>query len=250
MNILVAGGTGFLGSEVVKLLEKEGHKVIIHNRKHKAVPTRADVIINCVGILKENVYTFQETHVDFTEWLLKLGKKLRIQQFVHISALGAKLDGTPYQTSKRKAELMIESSGVPYAIIRPSMIFGKKDKSINMFRKICQTGFYPLLANGTVQPVAVETVANVAVAAANRRIRNRTVEVGGPEIFTYASLAKRIHPGVHVVHVPCLLRWLMTLFAVIIPPLPTEDMIDMMREENTTTDSIVKKLKIRNPKLH
>ena len=84
-------------------------------------------------------------------------------------------------------------SGLPFAIVRPSMLFGPGDQGINMFRAIARTGFLPLFANGTVQPVNAETVAALIVAAADCRVRDRVVEAGGPEIMTYRELADRVH---------------------------------------------------------
>jgi len=153
LTILVAGGTGFVGSKVVELLRKDGHETIIYHRGQRAVPTHADIIINCVGIIREDGETFKEAHVDLVRWLVRLGRKLRVRQFVHVSALGVEHERTAYQRSKLHAERIIQSSGLPYAIIRPSMIFGDRDRSVNLFRKMCRTGFFPVLAKGTVQPI-------------------------------------------------------------------------------------------------
>jgi len=247
--ILVAGGTGFLGSAVVRRLESRGHKVVISSRKQRSVPTHADVIVNCAGIIREDRSTFEDVHVNLTKWLVGLGKKLKVRQFVQVSALGADLAGTPYQRTKAVGEKIVRESELPYVILRPSMIFGAGDKSINRFRAIARTGFFPVLAQGTVQPVSVETVADVIVAAVEKRIRNRTVEVGGPEVFTYAQLAQRIHPGVRTFWMPRCGTWLLTKLGVVFISLPTADMVKMMRLRNETQDVVVQKLGVKNPRL-
>lgn len=249
MIVLVAGGTGFLGRRVVHFLKENGHEVIKYHRSHRAVPTYADVIINCVGIIREGNQTFEEAHVDVTQFLVQLGKKLQVSQFVQVSAIGADMHGTQYQRTKARAEKIVENSRLNYAIIRPSIVFGPDDKSINRFRKIASTGFFPLLANGRVQPVHVDTVAKVIVAAANRRIRNRTAEVGGPEVLTYAQLADRIHPGVTIARLPSWAVSVISFFGTFIPALPTRNMVRMMRQDNVTKDRTVKRLRIDNPKL-
>jgi NADH dehydrogenase len=248
--VLVAGGTGFLGREVVTLLEREGHRVIVSGRKVRAVPTHADVIINCVGIIRESgEQMFQRAHVEHTQWLLRLGKKLHVRQFVHVSAIGAAPKGTAYQRSKWAAEQAVIASGLPYAIIRPSMIFGAGDKSVNTLRKLCRTGFFPLLADGTVQPVSVSTVARVIAAATDKRIRNRIVEVGGPEVMTYRELADRIHGGVIVVRIPRPIVGIITFFGDYLSAFPTTEMVTMLAEPNTTNDKTIDRLGIKNPKL-
>ena len=247
--VLVAGGTGFVGKRIVDMLEKQGHRVIVSSRSVRSVPTHADIIINIVGIIREDGQTYQDAHVEFTKWMLRLGKKLNVRQFVQMSAIGANVEGTPYQRSKALAEILVKESGLPYAIIRPSMIFGPEDRSINTFRGIARTGAYPIFAQGTVQPVHVDTVAQVFLAAADRRIRNRIVEVGGPEVFSYAQLADRIHPGVACFRMPRPLISVLTFFANWIRSLPTEEQIVMLGQANVTKDRTVDRLGIKNPKL-
>lgn len=249
MIVLVAGGTGFLGKRVVHFLRKEGHETIVYHRSRRAVPTYVDAIVNCVGIIREGNQSFEEAHVDVTRFLVGLGKKLKVRQFVQVSAIGASLEGTPYQRTKARAERIVAQSGLPYAIIRPSIMFGPGDRSISRFRKIARTGFFPLLANGTVQPVHVDTVARTVVAALNRRVRNRAAEVAGPEVFTYAELADRLHPGVNVVRLPRWMVRLITMLGSFIPFFPTAEMVEMMRQDNTTNDRLVKRLKLENPKV-
>lgn len=249
LTILVAGGTGFVGRKVVELLRKDGHDVIIYHRSQRAVPTHADAIINCVGIIREDHERFKEAHVDLARWLVRLGKKLKVRQFVQVSALGVQYEATAYQRTKLQAEHIVQTSGLPYVIIRPSLIFGRDDRSINLFRKVCRTGFFPLFAKGTVQPVSVDTVAQMIVAASYSRLRDRIVEVGGPEVMTYAQLADRIHPGVRVFTLP---RWIarsLAVIAVVFRALPTREQIVMLGQENSTKDRTVDRLRIANPKL-
>jgi uncharacterized protein YbjT (DUF2867 family) len=247
--ILVAGGTGFVGRSVVKALERRGHKVIVHSRSLKAVPTYADVIINLVGIIREDEQSYEDAHINTTKWLVGLGKKLKVQQFVQMSAIGANVEGTPYQKSKAKAEKIVIDSGLPYVIIRPSLIFGPQDKSINAFRGIARTGFFPILTKGTVQPVHVDTVSAMFVAAAERRMKNRTIELGGPEIFTLGQLADRIHPGVRTFPAGFLAP-VASFLGNFFTSMPTAEQVKMLRSANTTKDQTVNKLKIKNPRLH
>lgn len=252
MIVLVAGGTGMLGRRVVERLTKRGDHVVVYHRGTRNVPTQADAIVNCIGIIRESGHqTFRESHVEVTKWLVGLGKKLKVQQFVQVSALGVDAKTTPYQRTKWEAEELVRKSRLPYAIIRPSMLFSSDDKSVNTFRAICRTGFFPVLADGRVQPVSADTVADLIVAALDRRIRDRTAEVGGPEVFTYAELADRIHPGVRAFRMP---RWIvrtMTWFGSWLPltVFPTKDMVKMLRQDSVTKDKTVERLGIRNPRL-
>jgi NADH dehydrogenase len=249
MVVLVAGGTGFVGKHIVKLLERRGHKVIVHSRSQKLLPTYADVIINLVGIIREDEQTFKEAHVDFTKWLVRVGRKLKVRQFVQMSAIGAASTGTQYQITKHQTEEIVRSSGLQYAIVRPSFIFGPEDASINRFRAIARTGFFPILANGRAQPVHVDTVAQVIIAAAEGRVRNRAVEVGGPEVFTYKQLLDRVHPGVRTFRLPRFVVRFIAFFGEWFTFLPTREQVVMMSQDSITKDSTVERWGIRNPRL-
>lgn len=248
MIVLVAGGTGFVGSSVVKILQENGHETIVYHRKFRAVPTHVDAIVNCVGIIKERHQTFREAHVDITKWLVGLGKKLNVKKFVQISALGADVHGVSYQRTKAQAEKIVRESMLPYVILRPSMIFGKGDKSINTFRRIAQTGFFPVLSHAKVQPVHVNIVANVVLASLTGKLHSTTVEVAGPEVLTYEEIADRIHPGVITFTVPDVFVDALTLFSWI-PSVPTKDMVRMLRQDNVATTNVVSTLKLKNQKL-
>ena len=249
MTILVAGGTGFVGRHIVALLKKNGHDVIIYHRGLRSVPTHADMIVNCIGIIREERETFHEAHIDLSKWLVRLGKKLKVRHFVQISAIGVEHETTAYQRTKAAAERIVKSSGLSYTIIRPSMIFGEEDKSINQFRKICRTGFFPLFGNGKVQPVHVNVVAQVALAAVDGKLNKRTVEVAGPEVFTYKELAQRLHPGVHTFKLPGAVSRTIVASSGLFTFLPTKEMVTMLRQDNTTQDRIVEKLGINNIRL-
>jgi NADH dehydrogenase len=246
MTILVAGGTGFVGRHIVSLLKKNGYNVIVYHRGLRSVPTHADMIVNCIGIIREERETFHEAHIDVAKWLTRLGKKLRVKHFVQISAIGVEHESTSYQRTKAAAERIVKSGGLSYTIIRPSIIFGNEDKSINQFRKICRTGFFPLFGNGKVQPVHVDVVAQVAVAAVQGKLNKKTVEVAGPEVFTYAELAERLHPGVRTMKLSRATAKILTSTSGVFTFLPTKDMVTMLRQDNTTRDKTVEKLGIKN----
>ncbi len=249
MTILVAGGTGFVGRHIVALLKKNGHDVIIYHRGLRSVPTHADMIVNCIGIIREESETFHEAHIDLAKWLVRLGKKLKVSHFVQISAIGVEHETTAYQRTKAAAERIVKTSGLSYTIIRPSMIFGEEDKSINQFRKVCRTGFFPLFGNGKVQPVHVDVVAQVVLAATQGKLNKRTIELGGPDVFTYRELAERIHPGVHAFKLPRVVSRLFIASSGVLTSLPTKEMVTMLRQDNTTQDKTIHKLGIKNTRL-
>ncbi len=246
LTILVAGGTGFVGRRIVDLLAKKGHDVIIYHRNYRAVPTHADMIINCVGIIREGTETFHEAHIDLTTWLVRLGKKLKVEHFVQISAIGVEKQTTAYQRTKAASERVVQKSGLNYTIVRPSLIFGSEDKSINSFRAICRTGFFPVMSKAKVQPVDVDVLSQVVYSAVEGKLNNKIVEVAGPEVFTYGELAQRLHPGVRLIKMPRSVSSSLTVFSSVFKTLPTKEMLIMLRQDNVATNNIVDKLAIKN----
>jgi NADH dehydrogenase len=114
----------------------------------------------------------------------------------------------PYYRGKALQEQALIDSGVPYSIVRPTLVFGREDILVNnigwLIRKfpvfpICGSGGYK------VQPVFVEDLARIAVASAGEP-GNIILDAIGPETFTFEDLvrliAARIKPGVALVHIP------------------------------------------------
>lgn len=126
--------------------------------------------------------------------IVDAAKKTGVHQIVYISALGvARGDNIPAfhaaHLAKREAENILKKSGIVYTILRPSGYFFD-------FRELLAAavaGRYHVVDEGLakVQPVHHEDMADMLVASVNnKKAENKTVAVGGPEIFTYGGLAK------------------------------------------------------------
>ncbi|MDQ7055945.1 MAG: NAD-dependent epimerase/dehydratase family protein [Persephonella sp.] len=107
MKILITGGTGFVGRHIVEDLERE-HHLIIPTRKVSGIQLssdiefipfskeldymvkqiRPDIVVNCLGILKEEGDdTFERVHVQYVEKLIKGAKDVGLKKFIHISCV-------------------------------------------------------------------------------------------------------------------------------------------------------------------
>lgn len=147
------------------------------------------------------------TAVANTAKLIDAAKEAGVKRFVHISITNASDDSDlPYFKGKGMVENILIGSGLSYAIIRPSVLFGAGDVLINnvawMLRRfplfvIPGTGDYCL------QPVFVEDVAEIAVGAA-RHEKNLIIDAAGPEVFTFEQLVRlialKIKSGSKIVH--------------------------------------------------
>jgi uncharacterized protein YbjT (DUF2867 family) len=163
--------------------------------------------------------TFRQA-VRNTVTLFDCAKKAGIEKIVHISVTHAS-DETdlPYYKGKALQERVLVDSGVPFSIVRPTLVFGREDILINniawLIRKF---PVFPIFGSGRymVQPVYVEDLAAIAVAIA-RVQESDTIDAIGPEKFTFKDLvqliASKIKPSVRLVHVP---PWLGIAFGRII----------------------------------
>jgi nucleoside-diphosphate-sugar epimerase len=96
----------------------------------------------------------------------------------------------------RVAEQLVFDSGIPYTVLRPSLLFGEGDEFMNALAGLIRTTpLVPVLGNGKneFQPVLVEDVARCVVNAIDTpRLQNRRVEIGGPQRLTYDQIVDEV----------------------------------------------------------
>ncbi|HHT9109720.1 MAG TPA: SDR family oxidoreductase [Candidatus Brocadiaceae bacterium] len=157
--------------------------------------------------------------VDNTQILIHAAREAGIQKIVHISITNASEKSPfPYFKGKGILEKAIINSGLSYAIIRPTVLFGHEDILINNITwflrhlpvfAIMGTGDYRL------QPVFVEDVAEIAINAAHRK-ENVILDAVGPEIYTYNELIKLISDKVQnkarIIHLQPRLAFILSKF--------------------------------------
>ncbi len=150
--------------------------------------------------------TFQRAVLD-TITLFECAKKAGVEKIVHISVTNASLESRlPYYRGKALQERALIDSGVSYAIVRPTLVFGNEDILVNniawLIRKF---PVFPIFGDGgyKLQPVYVGDVAAIAVACA-RDQESVVLDVIGPEAFTFEEFVRlvsaKIKPGANLVH--------------------------------------------------
>jgi NADH dehydrogenase len=238
---LVAGGTGFLGSAIVRALVRAGQTVSVLSRRARsgnadpeAIDHRVgdvtrpaslgaalegvDQVIQCVqfpGFPVEDVSagrTFLDVDAKGTMALVRAATEAGARKFVYLSGVGADRASTrSWYRAKGLAEQAVAESGLAYAIVRPSWVYGPGDVSLNRFVRLIRSvpGPFPQLGEGDqkINPVYISDVARlVADIAGGSTGDGATIEIGGPAVLTMDGILRIVMRVVErqkpIIHVP------------------------------------------------
>jgi len=270
-EVLVTGGTGFVGTHVCRALIARRFlpRLLVRVGSEGKIPedirnacrvTLGDAtdreaveyaaqgtmaIVHLVGIIREfpeREVTFDRLHVAATRNAVDAARRWEIPRFLHMSALGARPGGpTGYFDSKGRAEEYVRHSGLSWTIFRPSVIFGPGDRFLNELAAILRKApFLPVPGDGTyrLQPVFIGDVAKgFADALLKPGTGGRVFEAGGPERFSYNELLDMVAASVgrraRKVHVPLSLLRSMVRRMERFRRFPlTTDQLEMLLAEN------------------
>lgn len=272
-NILVLGGSGFVGSHVCEKLARLQWRVTVPSRragnaKHlqmlpllrveeadvhdQAALTRLvaghDAVVNLIAILHGNEAAFQRAHVDLPTRLAQACAATGVTRLVHVSALGAAATApSMYQRSKAAGEAVLRASGLDVTVLRPSVIFGAHDRFLNLFARL--QSVFPVLplagAHTRFQPVWVDDVARALLHCLQHpETVGQTIECAGPDVLSLADLVRLA--GRHgsrerpVLALPLALGRLQAGLMELAPgePLMSRDNVDSMRVDNVATGTL------------
>jgi len=222
MNILLTGGSGFIGSHLLRRLHAEGHRMVacVRNprrakRSFEAAEYIAcdfsrdtencdwqprlidiDVVINAVGIIRETRrQRFDALHRDAPSALFRAASQCGVRKVVQISALGAD-DGaeSEYHLTKRAADDVLSSLDLDWTVLRPSIVYGSGAKSTAFFRALGELPITPLVGQGEqpVQPIHIDDLTEVVVQCLEgEKLKCRHLDLVGPEPITMRALLQK-----------------------------------------------------------
>jgi NADH dehydrogenase len=138
--------------------------------------------------------TFDEA-VANSRALIRAAREAGVRKIVHLSIANPSLDSQlPYYSGKALVEKAIMDSGLSYAILRPTVIFGIEDILVNniaWFARHFPVFAIPGSGRYQVQPIFVEDLADLAINSA-RQENNLVLDAVGPEVFAFEDLVQRI----------------------------------------------------------
>lgn len=225
MQVLVTGGTGFVGRAVLAALAETPHRARVLVRRPESPRARdlatrwrveiaagevldpaslraamsgCEAVIHLVGIISEvGRNTFENAHTRATQNVVEAARAAGVTRLVHMSALGTRPGAVSrYHQTKWAAEEAVRASGLAWTIFRPSLIYGPGDQFTNLFARLARwSPVLPVMGPGRarLQPVAVEAVARAFVRALTEPAAvGRTFDLCGPEPLTFDEVLDAI----------------------------------------------------------
>jgi uncharacterized protein YbjT (DUF2867 family) len=277
MTILVTGGAGFVGNNIIDKLVAKGHTVraMVHSVEKaqkrlgkyggKVEIVQGDVtkraslsplmdgvtaIIHTVAIsMEKGTQTYDEVNYQGTVNMVDAATDAGVSRFINISQNGADSKSPyPFLRSKGKAQDYVAASQLQWAALRPSAIFGEQDEFFNTFARLVHLTplVFPLIGGGKAvfQPVSVLDVAEAAVRSLeNDSTIGKNLGLGGPEVLTMGEIEKRVIEalGTSRMMIPApvwLLRPIVFIMEHTLPGTPVSStLLDLLAVPNTVPDN-------------
>lgn len=251
MNILITGGTGFIGNALVRSLKNKKKYNILIATRNKSNEKRfcqcnlldLDSIIN---VTKGNDLVIHlafsknyPENIKIAENLVRASKKSEVKKIILISSMSAKRkhpDG--YGKTKQKVEKIVKESGLNYTILRPSIIYGEGSTSfdfiIQNIRKVPL--FVPIIGTGKykISPVHInDVVKGILNCISNKKTNNKEYDLPGGEEIYFVDLINVLKKELKInkknIHVPI---WGCNLVAAIAPKLISKENIKNLTEDS------------------
>ena len=271
MNVLVVGGSGFIGTNLSRELSDRGHDVTVLSRdpSGEGLPAGVDTVSGDVTAYDSIEGAFEgmdavvylvalsplfkpkggnekhfEIHTEGARHVVQAAEEHGVDRLVHMSALGADPDGpTAYIQAKGQAEDIVTASELDWVIFRPSVVFGEGGEFVSFTKKLTPPGLAPLPGGGkktNFQPIWVgDLVPMLADAVEADDHVGETYEVGGPEVLSLREIAKMVRGSV-ILPVPMGLAGVGLKVAGSLPGFPMGgDQYRSLKFDNTTSDNDV-----------
>jgi uncharacterized protein YbjT (DUF2867 family) len=197
MKIVVFGGTGLIGSQVVNLLQKEGHEAIAQSPSTGVntvtgegladAVAGADVVVdltNSPSFAPDDVMEFFQKS---TGNMVAAEKAAGVGHHVALSVVGS--DRSPdssYLPAKVAQEKLIRESGVPYTVVRATQFF----EFLGAIADSATDGDTVRIAPVAFQPMASADVARAVADAAVAPPVNGAIETAGPERLRFDEVIR------------------------------------------------------------
>ena len=274
-NCLIFGGSGQIGSFLIRKLTKNNIRVtvvtrnihqkglkiktqanagyidiveanIFDEKKIEKLFTKADYCINLIGILyeKRKGNTFKNIHTIFPTLVAKLCKKYNLEHFIHISALGInEAKDSNYAISKLAGEKNILENFSRSTILRPSIVFSNSDNFSTQFMTLLsRLPIFPLYYSGKTKfmPIHCSDLTNIIYYVISKGPDTQIIECVGPETLSFKEILKILLNLINkkrlLIPFPLAIAKLSAKFFQLLPkPLITEDQLKLLKYDNISS---------------
>jgi uncharacterized protein YbjT (DUF2867 family) len=185
-TLAVTGGTGFVGSHLLRLALAEGYDVRALTRGWKPpeddiawvdgaldrpetllkLAQEADAIVHVAGAINARDRAgFESVNIAGTAAMVDAARKAGVRRFVHISSLAAREPGlSDYGWSKARSERLVAASGLDWTIVRPPAVYGPGDRETFELFRMARRGFVALPPRGRFSVIHVEDLCRLILA--------------------------------------------------------------------------------------
>jgi len=228
IRTMVTGGTGFVGSGIVKALIKANESVHVLTRNPLDVPqsrrvpgahyvsgdvfdpeslkkslSGCDALIHCVQFpgapfeYPKNNWTYDHVDGAGTEAVVAACQSVGLERLIYMSGMGAGQDRPePWFKAKDRAEAAVKSLSDQWTIFRPSWIYGPQDQSLNKLISSSRLPlFFPIIGDGlqSIAPLFIEDLAATVAYALNREtFYQKAMDLGGPEVLSFNDMMTKM----------------------------------------------------------
>ena len=271
-NCLIFGASGQIGRNLIRKLTKNNFKVtavtrslhqkgyilktqaspgyidivessIFDEGKIRKLMKDADICINLIGILyeKNQASNFINIHEKFPSFLALLCNEYKIEQFIHLSALGIEqAKDSLYAQSKLNGEINIEKNFSRSIILKPSIVYSVDDSFTTSFMTLInRLPFFPLYYNGETKfmPIYCSDLTEIIYQVIFQNIRSRKIECIGNETITLKEILKKLLKLMQkkklLLPMPLILAKFTALVFELFPkPLVTIDQLKLLKYDN------------------
>lgn len=245
-RIVIPGAAGLVGQNLILLLKERGYNNIVAIDKHpqntatlrelhpdiEVIETDISKEGDWQSLLKEGDVLvmlqaqigskasddFVRNNIRSTELMLEAAKKSKIEYLVHISSsVVESVADDDYTNTKKEQEKLVVDSGLPYCVLRPTLMFGWFDrKHLGWLSRFMQKiPVFPIPGDGRYmrQPLYVKDFCNIIIACIEKQPANKTYDITGKEEVDYVDIIKAIKASVKsrtfVLHIPYTLFWVL-----------------------------------------
>jgi uncharacterized protein YbjT (DUF2867 family) len=204
MNVLVTGGTGAVGSHVVRALRESGRRAVVMSRREGSGADwrrgdlgtgegLAEAVAGMEAIVHAGSATTElsrqkATDVGGTRRLLEVARAAGVGHVVYVSIVGMEGVAYPYYRSKLGAEAIVKEGLVPWTILRATQFHALMEVFLGFFARV--PGLMPVPYRWQFQPVDEREVAARLAELAVGRPAGAVPDFGGPEVRDFKSIAE------------------------------------------------------------